>query len=221
MPIVFISLNEKFVELVKKQGYDGFVMKIEDHNLDPQKKTYYVYPTNCLCFVNGEINYSLGEIFFPNIEKNINTILLRLNIKNLLDKCYLPIGSSVIIDKCDKNGFLNKSLVISPTMLLQQDVSNTQNAYYSTIAALYNILINRKEDINNVDIIFASLCCSYGKMKEETLVEQIMRGINDYADYQPVIINSNIIVNEPNLHEQPKYYQNTEWLDINSEEITQ
>lgn len=29
----------------------------------------------------------------------------------------------------------------------------------------------------------------------------------------------NIIINEPNLLDQPKYYQNTEWFSIKPEEI--
>lgn len=37
--------------------------------------------------------------------------------------------------------------------------------------------------------------------------------------YNPTIINENIIINEPNLLEQPKYYMNTEWFDINPTEI--
>ena len=48
---------------------------------------------------------------------------------------------------------------------------------------------------------------------------QILEGIKDYRDYTPTIIYKNIIINEPNLYEQPKYYQNTEFFSINSEEI--
>ena len=38
----------------------------------------------------------------------------------------------------------------------------------------------------------------------------LIDGIKDYVYYKPKVINENIIINEPNLYEQPKYYQNTE-----------
>ena len=47
----------------------------------------------------------------------------------------------------------------------------------------------------------------------------MLEGIKDYRDYTPTIIYKNIIINEPNLYDQPKYYQNTEFFSINSEEI--
>jgi hypothetical protein len=105
-------------------------------------------------------------------------------------------------------------------MLLPQNVSSTHNAYYATIAALYNILINTKENIDDIDIIFTAFCCGYGKMEEDVSIQQIMRGINDYAHYKPNKFYKNIIVNEPNIYEQPKYYQNTEFFQINPEEIS-
>ena len=108
---------------------------------------------------------------------------------------------------------------MSPTMLLPQNVSKTKNAYYSTMASLYNILINNKHNIDDVDIIFTSLCCGYGKMDESESVKQIMEGINDYVKYQPKIVRKNIVINEPNLSEQPKYYQNTEFFEIKPSEI--
>jgi len=78
-----------------------------------------------------------------------------LSIISIIGKPYLPIGSSV-----DKD---NKSLVISPTMLLPQNVSTTKNAYYSTMAVLYNILVNRKNNLEDVNILFTSLCYGYGR----------------------------------------------------------
>jgi len=211
MPIIFISLSDTFTDKIKSYGYEAKTIKIQDYI--PNKKTYYVSPANSLCFMDGGIDYALSRIIFPNIEKTVKEILLNLGIKNLVGKPYLPIGSSIIID-CN-----NKSLVLSPTMLLPQNVANTQNAYYATMAILYNILINRGENIDNVDIIFTSLCCGYGKMDEHNSMQQTLNGIRDYNNYKPIIINKNIIINEPNLLEQPKYYQNTEWFSINPADI--
>ena len=213
MPIIFISLSETYTEKIKQLGFEAKTMKIQDYVPNPNKKTYYVSPANSLCFMDGGIDYALSRIIFPNIEKEVKQTVKELGIISIVGKPYLPIGSSIIVDKNDK------SLVISPTMLLPQNVSNTKNAYYATIAVLYNVLVNRNEKLEDIDILFTSFCCGYGKMKEDVSIQQIMDGIKDYSNYKPKIINKNIIINEPNLYEQPKYYQNTEFFQIKPEEI--
>jgi O-acetyl-ADP-ribose deacetylase (regulator of RNase III) len=214
MPIIFISLSESFTRKIHALGFDAKQMKIQDYVPNPNKRTYYVSPANSLCFMDGGIDYALSRILFPNIETKVKNIVKQLGIVSIVGKYYLPIGSSVIMDTTE-----NTSLIISPTMLLPQNVSNTNNAYYATMAILYNILVNREEKIENVDILFTSLCCGYGKMEEDESISQIMRGINDYKTYSPAIINKNIIIHEPNLYEQPKYYQNTEFFPIDPKEI--
>lgn len=212
MPIIFVSTSDTFTAKVKSYGFEAKNMKIQDYI--PTKKTYYVSPANSLCFMDGGFDYALSRIIFPNIEAEVKQIVKKIGITSIVGKPYIPIGSSIILDKG------TKLLVISPTMLLPQNVSSTQNAYYATIAALYNILINTKENVNDIDIIFTAFCCGYGKMEEDVSIQQIMRGINDYAHYKPNKVYKNIIVNEPNLHDQPKYYQNTEFFQINPEEIS-
>lgn len=212
MPIIFVSTSDNFTAKVKSYGFEAKNMKIQDYI--PTKKTYYVSPANSLCFMDGGFDYALSRIIFPNIEAEVKQIVKKIGITSIVGKPYLPIGSSIILDKG------TKLLVISPTMLLPQNVSSTQNAYYATIAALYNILINTKENVDDIDIIFTAFCCGYGKMEEDVSIQQIMRGINDYAHYKPNKVYKNIIVNEPNLHDQPKYYQNTEFFQINPEEIS-
>lgn len=209
MPIIFVTLNEIFNEKIKLFGYESYNIKIQDYIPDSNKETYYVSPANSLCFMDGGIDYALSRIIFPGIEKEIKNIVKDIGIKNIVGKYYLPIGSSIIVNKLN-----NKYLVISPTMLLPQNVSSTRNSYYATMAILHNILINGGKNINDVNIIFTSLCCGYGKMSEDESIKQIIDGINDYKNYEPIIYSDNIIINQPNLYEQPKYYQNTEFFDI-------
>ncbi len=213
MPIIFISLSETYTEKIKQYGFEAKTMKIQDYIPNPNNKTYYVSPANSLCFMDGGIDYALSRIIFPNIEIEVKNIVKQLGITSIVGKPYLPIGSSIIVNKG------NKSLIISPTMLLPQNVSNTKNAYYATMAVLYNILINKKENIEEIDIIFTSLCCGYGKMEEDVSIQQIIEGIKDYIHYTPKLIYKDIIINEPNLYDQPKYYHNTEFFKIKPEEI--
>lgn len=220
MPIIFISLSDTYIQKIKKLGFEGKTIKIQVYICNLNKQTYYVSPANSLCFMDGGIDYALSRIIFPNIELQVKDIVKQLNIKNIISRSYLPIGSSVIInDNVNK-----KSLVIAPTMLLPQNVSTTKNAYYATMSILYNVLVNKKENLENVDIIFTSLCCGYGKMNEDDSINQILQGIKDYVNYNIFypklkIINQNIIINEPNLKQQPKFYQNTEFFEINPKDI--
>lgn len=211
MPIKFISLNEKFADLMKTY-YETHLMKIQDYH--PTRRTYYVSPANSLCFMDGGIDYTLSRIIFPGIEPRLKAIVDKLNITTLLERKYLPIGSSVVIDYDAK-----RSMIAAPTMLLPQNVAKTKNAYYATMAILHNILVNRHEDINKIDILMTSLCCGVGKMDEQESANQIIKGINDFSSYNPKIMNKDIIINEPNLFEQPLYYQNTEWFAIPPQNI--
>lgn len=214
MPIKFISLEKDFIEKVQSLGYEGFHIRIEEYVPDPMKRTYYVSPANSLCFMDGGIDLALSHIVFPGIEHRIKTIVKYLNHLNLLGRTYLPIGSSIIEYVGEK-----KALVVSPTMLLPQNVSKTKNAYYATMAILFNILVNRKEVLENIDILFTSFCCGYGKMDIDICIQQIQDGIKDYNEYRPTRVLENIVLHEPNLEEQPKYYQNSEWFKIRPEEI--
>lgn len=51
-------------------------------------------------------------------------------------------------------------------------------------------------------------------MDIDVSIKQILNGIRDFIHYKPVVVNENIIINEPNLLDQPKYYQNTEFFKI-------
>ena len=83
--------------------------------------------------MDGGIDKALSQIVFPGIETEVKSIVNNIGIRTLLNRPYLPIGSSIIIEKGQKN------LIVAPTMLLPQNVSNTLNAYYATMAVLYKL----------------------------------------------------------------------------------
>ena len=86
-------------------------MRIQDYQIDPSKKTYYVSPANSLCFMDGGIDYALSRIIFRNIEYEVKATVKQLGIKTRFGRDYLPIGSCVIMDKG------HKALAVAPTML--------------------------------------------------------------------------------------------------------
>lgn len=197
MPIVFISLDLDFINKIKFYGYSAYYMNIEDYK--PLRKTYYVSPANSLGVMDGGIDYFLSKIVFPGIKTE--KLVKQYGKESKMIGKYLPIGSSIIVDYNNE-----KSLILSPTMLLPQNVSNTNNAYFATLATMYNIVINKKENLNNIDIVFTSMCCGVGHMSADKSVRQIIKGIYNYRKYKPEIINKNVIIYEPNLEEQPNYH---------------
>jgi O-acetyl-ADP-ribose deacetylase (regulator of RNase III) len=219
MPIIFITLSETYAEKIRQHGFESLVMKIQDYQpRSTARMTYYVSPANSLCFMDGGIDYALSRQVFPGIEPLVKQQVRALGRQTLLGRHYLPIGSSIILDP-QQTQQPKKSLVVAPTMLLPQAVPDTRNAYYATMAVLYNILVNRGETLADVDILMTSFCCGYGKMNESESIQQITNGIRDYMTYQPIWTAKNIVLAEPNLWEQPKYYQNTEWMIIPPNEI--
>lgn len=214
MPIIFVSRDIEFCEKIVSAGYEAHNILIEKYI--PKRKTYYVSPANSLCFMDGGIDFSLSRNIMPGVEQTVKQLLSTYGKTNLLGRKYLPIGSSLIVDYDN-----TRSLIVAPTMLLPQDVSKTHNAYYATIAIMYNLVMIRNEDIGNVDVIFTSLCCGYGKLSPQESVNQIIAGLRDFSQYKPEYIdyNNSILICEPNLQQQPKLYQNTEWLTIPNSEI--
>lgn len=210
---MFISMNERFTELIRGCGYEAHTMKIQDYQPIDGHKTFYVSPANSLCFMDGGIDLALSRDVFPEIEPEVKKRVRELGITNLLGRNYLPIGSSLILDKGPK------CLIVAPTMLLPQNIQETENVYYATMAVLYNILVNKKENLETTDILFTSMGCGYGKLVEEESIAQILRGIQDYVDYQPSVVGEDVVIHEPNLDEQPKYYMNTEFIPMSPGEI--
>ena len=202
MPIKFITKNKKFAQIMKKQScYEVIMRNIEDYKPKKDRKTFYVSPANSIGWVDGGIDEVLAEMF-PGLGAIVEKKYRKLGKQNQKGYYYLPVGSSIII-KLKKNIYL----VSAPTMLVPEFVEKTQNAYFSTMAILYNILENCKENIKDVDILFTSMCCGCGNMKPKKSVNQILKGIKNYKNYKPESISKKhkLVLHEPNLIEQPEY----------------
>lgn len=215
MPIKFISLDENFINKIKTYGYEGYKIKIQDYIPNKDKITYYVSPGNSLCFMDGGIDLVLSTILFPKCDIVLKQIVSKLGFISKLGRNYLPIGSSVILH----SNVDNIKLICAPTMLLPQNINGTRNVYFSIMSILSNILVNNKHSINDVDILLTSFGCGYGKLKQENSIKQTIDAINNYVNYKSNFITKDIVICEANLEEQPKYYQNTEWIEIDPNEL--
>lgn len=220
--ITIVSLNKRYIKLAKKTFKYSYNMLIQDYK--PKRKTvFYVSPANSLGFMDGGIDKPLSTIMFSGVEPIVKHKIKKYGKTNILTQKYLPIGSSIIVKPIKEDIFIphmkerNCYLSVSPTMLLPQPIENTQNIYYATMATLYNILINGKH--RNCEIIFTSMGCGYGYMKPEDSFNQFVKAVKEYKNYKPLIIDNKCILNEPNLNEQPKFYENTGFKKIAPEEI--
>ena len=220
--ITIVTLNKEFVTLAKKKFKYVHNMLIQDYK--PQRKTvFYVSPANSLGFMDGGIDKPLSTIMFSGVEKLVKQRFNIVGKTNKIGQKYLPIGSSVIIKPIPEDIFIphlkerNCYLVSSPTMLMPQRVANTQNCYYATIATLYNIFIN--SGFRNCEVVFTSMCCGYGYMSVKKSLDQFTRACADFQNYKPSIQKPFDIIHEPNLDEQPNYYENTAFKDIKPQDI--
>ena len=121
MPIIFITLSETFANLACANighGYDAWVQPIQDYQPRPTARmTYYISPANSLCFMDGGIDLALSRQVFPGIEPLVKSQVRAIGRQTLLDRHYLLIGSSLILDdpNPDNSAALKKSLVVAPT----------------------------------------------------------------------------------------------------------
>ena len=209
MPITFVSKNKFFIKEVTDLGFNGIFCNLEDYKPKKNIKTFYILPGNSFGYMDSGLEFVYSQLLFVNVQKLLVSLIEEYGKINLEGQKYLPIGSSVIID------YLNNTfLVYSPCMLTPQNVHKTNNAYYCCISSLYNILENRKEDLNEIDIIIPSICNGLGGMSIECTVTQITKAINSYKYYYPHEIYKNVLINEPNLHEQPLYLQNSKFKEV-------
>lgn len=187
MPLIFISLHNDFVDKIKEYGFEAHCMEIQKY--EQKRHTFYISASNSLCKMTGGYDGSLTHYIFPHIEDDIKNILIKYGKFNDDIKYYLPVGSSLIYNYDN-----TKSLVITPTMKFPTDVSNTNNAYYATTAALKNI--SMIADLNKVDVVITGMCCGVGGMKTDKSIKQIVNAYETYNTYK----YDNIINDEYNNH---------------------
>lgn len=184
----------------------------------------YVCPSSSLGFMDNDVNIALHSSIFPGIGPVWEAMLQYWGKPNLAEQRYLPIGSSMIVPglplsvgaikgigaaKASKRS--HRYLCMTPIMLLPQNIEETQNCYYATMAAMSNVMRHHK--FSNVEVIFTPMCCEYGGMSIRESWRQMMRGLADYPDYDTKF-SGPCNLNEANLDEQPTYPQNYEWMPI-------
>lgn len=220
-----ITLNTPWFEFVKnsKKCYEGRCnwkqaaqYKIDDilvikHHTDPHEKEFSVKIINIHKFDTFETALKIIGLskILPNIltiEKGVSVYLKYYK----LGRPYLPIGSAIKISVEDSD-----YLISAPTMLLPQDVRKTQNAYWATKAVM-------KVWPRDGTLFLPPMCCGYGRMDPQEAARQMKKAVDEESDQNSIesVISTvfkksdDYYLYQPNLDEQPNYYENTEWKDI-------
>jgi len=213
MKLVFISLDSEWIGLAKDNGYTTYHGKVQDYTPDKESKNiYYISPANCLGFMDGGIDKVYSQIMFKGIEPKIKEKIKKLGFKTKLGRPYIPIGKAMVTktDILTPNG--QSYIITSPTMLMPQDVSKTPNAYLSIIAVI-KVLKEYKHFMNDSDeLIITSMCCGWGRMTPKISIQQVIKALE--TDVSKMELDFNKI-----LSVQPKFYENTEWVDIPVNEV--
>lgn len=221
-------------------NYQTQTINIKEYQND--SNTIFVSPANSLGFMDGGIDLVLSQFMFLEVEKKVKQSIKTLGLKNILDQYHLPVGSSLIVPVSNTN-INNQYLISSPTMLLPQDVSQTDNAYYAFYAILklvqkfnkYLVSIN-KPVIEKV--VIPGLGTGIGKISALKHAEQLFMGIKHFIEYdlyhtkeltqdlKPLFedqYNSSpfYYIRNPEfiLRKQPRYYQNTAFFPISADKI--
>jgi hypothetical protein len=135
-----------------------------------------------------------STVMFPGLETLARAALSRGGVPDRVGGKYLPIGQAMKVG----------DVIFSPTMLKPQDVSGTRNAFLAMNAALW---CASRHDVET--LVVPGMCIGAGKMSAEEAVLQMKRGHDLHA-----CGNHHGVYASDVLEEQPKLYENTEFIDI-------
>ena len=219
--LIIIGIESKNLTHFQNEGFETLNVNVQDILTQKwlgskvyEEPLYFVSPANSLGYMDGGIDKAYMGMFKdiqPKVQGSIKKLIPEYNNVTKLGRPYLPIGSAIKVPVEDSN-----YLISAPTMLQPQPVQNTKNAYWATRAAL-------KVWSGTGTIFVPLMCCGYGKMDPQEATRQMKQAYDEYVLDSKKSPNSVIdyYLEEPNMDEQPNYYENTEFKDIPIEKIEQ
>jgi O-acetyl-ADP-ribose deacetylase (regulator of RNase III) len=209
--IIFASLNSEWCSLMRAAFANNPSVRIVEADIRtiPQHNTVFVSPANSLGFMDGGIDLALSRDIFPRIQRRVQERIRQIGLQTALGRYYLPVGSTVYIPVPDTYS----GLIVAPTMFLPHCVSETQNAYWSALAAF----MTHKKCFPAADLVLTSHCCGYGGMSAATSAEQMKRAYEDIlaGATSPILKEEDDMLLFPNRDdEQPDNYDNREIKEL-------
>lgn len=224
------AINKEFTNIVNNEKYNFLTIDTHTANIEDLRGNNYAYfsPANSFLFFDGGIDAVYSKMFLY-LQRNAQNLIKKYNIKTTLGRCYLPIGSSLLVSVYDRKikneNYKYQYVVACPTMFRPQDIRGTNNVYYAFLAGLaliykYNSQQPNKRQIKT--LVCPGLGTGYGKIKYEECAKQIRNAFIDYFDNKTNDkLQSDILIylDEPNKDEQPNFYENMELKNIEIKNI--
>jgi O-acetyl-ADP-ribose deacetylase (regulator of RNase III) len=213
--IIFASMNTRWCEQMWDLCRDISGVRVMEGDVRDISKenALFVSPANSLGFMDGGFDLALSRDMFPGIQRRVQDTIRSVGLQTALGRYYLPVGSAVFIPVVEEQS----GLIVTPTMFLPHNVSQTQNAYWSAMAAL---MMHRKQcAISGVQyhLVITSHCCGYGGMPVEESVQQMFQAYTDFcAGNIPPILrdDTNVLLLPDHDNEQPDNYDNREIKEL-------
>ena len=218
LQIFLVNLEEKMVKAWKKyfDGIENVSCEVGDIENYFEKSTAFVSASNSKLFFDGGSDLAYMEMF-PNVQRKMKKFVEKFGYTdNFGLKDYLPIGAACI------KQFDTKYLICAPTMLLPQDVSDTNNAYVAFKLVLE--LLDKNPRIDS--IVIPAMCAGYGKMPYDTVAKQMIDAYDDHVSHNIMLDTvgdekSDLVYDPTHIDTQPHYYANTQFMNFDrSEAIT-
>lgn len=111
---------------------------------------------------------------FPGLEDVVQARIRDHGVTNAFGRYFLPIGSACCVTMD------STTLIVAPTMFQPMNVSYTQNAYWSFLAALMLFEKLRFHD-EDLCLVVTSHCCGYGRMNPLESAKQMRAAYEDFC----------------------------------------
>jgi len=191
-----------------------FNIIFNNKNYKIRSNTYILLLHDSICNLSYLNNNSIIKKYINTIEileKKIKEKISFYKFKTLHNRNHLPLGTSIHIV------YNNLKIIYSPKMWIKQDISNTNNTYWSVLSGLTLIYKNCKSK-DNIDILIL----------DDNTVDSSDQYIKAYNDFNKNIANNNYLdkyyhsddnnihIGEFSINEQPPLLQNNEFRELSN-----
>ncbi|VVU94404.1 hypothetical protein CPAV1605_126 [seawater metagenome] len=200
------KINIIYINLLSKKDNLDDLLK--------DKNSYVLITNDSLGNIKNYENLNQISQHIPNLdvfEKKLKEKIASYKFKTLQNRFYLPIGSSILLE------YENNNLIYSPIMWVKQDISNTNNIYWSFLSTLSLILKNNINDMESKNLIIFEQPVSPTGTEQRAKAFEKFNDLNnenfiESLDYKN---DNTIFYKESNISEQPPFLQNNEFRELN------
>ena len=203
----FVTLNENWCNEFKHlfpDSHESIYGKWNDRICVSQSPMLFVSPANCYGYMDGGFDGVLLQQF-PNAQKDVQHKFRDWGMKDDLHRPVFPIAACGRV-KLTKS---HHSILVCPTMIHPQNVSNTRNAFHSYLALLLWLEHNEGDE----HVVLTSHCVGYGKMSAKDSVMQFKQAWDMVHDANVRLsltfrVSPDFVLLPSVCQEQPPLYEN-------------